>query len=85
MFIHAYVITCFQDDSNATEIISYWHPNLTLNMVYDQTPWQRGSLPAPLNECEPSVHYNLCSVFQCNKNCLLIYHQLCLMTQFEIS
>ncbi|XP_065065864.1 putative lipid scramblase CLPTM1 [Rhopilema esculentum] len=37
-------------NSNKTEIISYWHPNLTLNLVYDQTMWPRGSLPVPLNQ-----------------------------------
>ena len=40
---------------NKTEIISYWHPNLTLNLVYDQTPWPRGSLPVPMNECKYSA------------------------------
>ena len=32
------------------KIISYWHPNLTLNLLDDQTPWQRGSVPIPLDK-----------------------------------
>jgi hypothetical protein len=33
-----------------TEILSHWHPNLTINLVDDQTNWVRGTLPAPLDE-----------------------------------
>lgn len=33
-----------------TEIISHWHPNLTLNVVYDHTPWIPGQVPPPLDE-----------------------------------
>lgn len=32
------------------EIISHWHPNLTINMVYDYTPWSPGALPPNLDE-----------------------------------
>jgi len=32
------------------EIISHWHPNLTINLVADQTPWTKGKIPAPLDE-----------------------------------
>ncbi|VDN57738.1 unnamed protein product [Dracunculus medinensis] len=32
------------------EILNYWHPNLTISLVYDQTAWQKGSLPSPLDE-----------------------------------
>ena len=35
---------------NLVEIISNWHPNITINLVDDHTPWQQGSVPAPLNE-----------------------------------
>lgn len=28
-----------------TEIISHWHPNITLNIVYDYTPWVPGQVP----------------------------------------
>merc|ERR1719189_2437487 len=33
-----------------TEIISQWHPNITLNVVYDYTPWVPGQVPPPLDE-----------------------------------
>ncbi|PNF19201.1 Cleft lip and palate transmembrane protein 1 [Cryptotermes secundus] len=32
------------------EIVSHWHPNLTINMVTDQTNWIQGSVPPPLDE-----------------------------------
>ncbi|XP_068682325.1 putative lipid scramblase CLPTM1 [Montipora foliosa] len=32
------------------EIISYWHPNLTINLMDDQTPWTQGAVPQPLDE-----------------------------------
>lgn len=32
------------------EILSHWHPNLTINIVDDHTPWQKGAVPPPLNE-----------------------------------
>lgn len=32
------------------EIISHWHPNLTVNLVTDHTSWVQGSLPPPLEE-----------------------------------
>lgn len=32
------------------EIISHWHPNLTINIVVDQTNWVRGTIPPPLDE-----------------------------------
>merc|ERR1719422_3030148 len=33
-----------------TEIISHWHPNITVNVVYDYTPWVPGQVPPPLDE-----------------------------------
>lgn len=33
-----------------TEIISHWHPNITVSVVYDQTPWVPGQVPPPLDE-----------------------------------
>jgi len=33
-----------------TEVISHWHPNLTVNVVYDYTPWTPGQVPPPLDE-----------------------------------
>jgi hypothetical protein len=35
---------------NLVEILSYWHPNMTINLVDDHTPWQPNQVPAPLNE-----------------------------------
>lgn len=32
------------------KIVSHWHPNITLNLITDQTAWTWGSVPAPLNE-----------------------------------
>lgn len=32
------------------EIISHWHPNMTINIIDDHTPWVQGSIPAPLDE-----------------------------------
>jgi len=34
------------------EILSHWHPNLTINIMDDHTPWAKGSLPAPLDDCK---------------------------------
>lgn len=34
----------------SAEIMSHWHPNLTINLVTDQTNWVRGSVPQPLDE-----------------------------------
>ena len=35
---------------NIIEILSNWHPNLTINIVDDHTPWTKGQVPSPLNE-----------------------------------
>lgn len=32
------------------EIVSHWHPNITINLVTDQTNWVEGSVPPPLDE-----------------------------------
>ncbi|KXJ13308.1 cleft lip and palate transmembrane protein 1 homolog [Exaiptasia diaphana] len=32
------------------EIINYWHPNLTINVMDDQTPWTPGAVPPPMDE-----------------------------------
>lgn len=41
------------------EIISHWHPNLTINMVDDHTAWVKGSVPPPLDQrtLPVSVHF----------------------------
>ncbi|VDL70731.1 unnamed protein product [Nippostrongylus brasiliensis] len=50
------------------EILNFWHPNITLNLVDDQTQWSKGSLPPPLDEAVifdtvggfylPILHFN---------------------------
>ena len=38
-------------EANITEeVMSHWHPNITINIIDDHTPWVRGSVPAPLDE-----------------------------------
>lgn len=32
------------------EIFSHWHPNVTINVVNDYTPWVPGQVPPPLDE-----------------------------------
>lgn len=32
------------------EIVSHWHPNLTINMIYDHTMWSPASVPSMLRE-----------------------------------
>merc|ERR1739844_380902 len=32
------------------EIFSHWHPNVTINLVNDHTPWVPGQVPPPLDE-----------------------------------
>ena len=38
------------NNSDDVEIQSCWHPNITINLVEDYTPWQKGGVPAPLND-----------------------------------
>ncbi|CAB3989747.1 cleft lip and palate transmembrane 1 homolog [Paramuricea clavata] len=38
------------DKNTPIELISYWHPNLTINLLDDQTQWTKGSVPSPLDE-----------------------------------
>lgn len=33
-----------------SEATSHWHPNLTINVVTDQTNWMKGAVPQPLDE-----------------------------------
>lgn len=42
---------------NIVETISFWHPNLTINIVDDHTPWQRNQVPPPLNDCKHILIY----------------------------
>ena len=35
------------------KIVSYWHPNITVNVVYDQNRFVKDKVPAPLDKCKP--------------------------------
>ncbi|XP_067136586.1 putative lipid scramblase CLPTM1 [Centruroides vittatus] len=37
-------------EDSTVEILSHWHPNLTLNIIDDHTPWVQGHVPPPLDE-----------------------------------
>lgn len=52
--------------------VTHWHPNLTINLVDDHTPWVRGSIPAPLNECK--LHHFIYG--NCLQSCATLYKYL---------
>lgn len=37
-------------ESMKSEVMSHWHPNMTINLIFDSTPWTRGRVPPPLDE-----------------------------------
>ncbi|XP_065185232.1 putative lipid scramblase CLPTM1 [Sycon ciliatum] len=37
-------------DDTPRKIISFWHPNLTLNVLADHTNWQRDAVPPPMDK-----------------------------------
>lgn len=37
-------------EESPTEILSHWHPNMTLNIIDDHTSWVQGHVPPPLDE-----------------------------------
>ncbi|XP_014250283.1 cleft lip and palate transmembrane protein 1 homolog [Cimex lectularius] len=39
-----------QAEKTNQAIMSHWHPNITINLVTDQTNWIQGTVPSPLNE-----------------------------------
>ena len=39
------------DTVTEADIISYYHPNLTVCLVEDYTRWVKGSVPQPLDNC----------------------------------
>ena len=44
------------------QVLSHWHPNLTLNVVYDHTPWVPGQVRTPLTRTYNINHFPpLCS------------------------
>ena len=38
------------NDTVELKVISYWHPNLTISLLDDQTPWPRNGVPQPLDQ-----------------------------------
>ncbi|KAK4296903.1 hypothetical protein Pmani_030639 [Petrolisthes manimaculis] len=42
-------------ETHKKEILSHWHPNITINLVHDFTQWTQGSVPPPLDEY---IHFN---------------------------
>lgn len=43
-------------EEKSKEIVNYWHPNLTINMMDDQTPWTPGAVPPPMDECKQYIN-----------------------------
>ncbi|XP_074663188.1 putative lipid scramblase CLPTM1 [Tubulanus polymorphus] len=39
-----------KNDSGVVEILNHWHPNMTINLLDDHTPWVKGHIPQPLDE-----------------------------------
>ncbi|KAF8354062.1 hypothetical protein PRIPAC_95685 [Pristionchus pacificus] len=37
------------------EILNFYHPNMTINLILDHTQWTKGSVPSPLDE---AVHFD---------------------------
>uniref|UniRef100_A0A1I8AYB9 Cleft lip and palate associated transmembrane protein n=1 Tax=Meloidogyne hapla TaxID=6305 RepID=A0A1I8AYB9_MELHA len=38
------------DEGVKWEMLNYWHPNITVNLVTDFTAWSKGQVPSPLDE-----------------------------------
>ncbi|MGH0168690.1 UNVERIFIED_CONTAM: hypothetical protein FKN15_055122 [Acipenser sinensis] len=38
------------EDYGPIEVISHWHPNVTISMVDDRTAWVKGAVPPPLDQ-----------------------------------
>ncbi|CAF2523828.1 unnamed protein product [Rotaria sp. Silwood2] len=37
-------------DDKIVELLSHWHPNMTINLLDDQSPWTKGSIPPPMDK-----------------------------------
>ncbi|CAF0827981.1 unnamed protein product [Rotaria sordida] len=37
-------------DDKIIELLSHWHPNMTINLLDDQSPWTKGSIPPPMDK-----------------------------------
>lgn len=44
-----------KSENMQSEIVSHWHPNLTISLVTDQTNWMKGAVPQPITEY---IHFN---------------------------
>ncbi|XP_011677134.1 cleft lip and palate transmembrane protein 1 homolog [Strongylocentrotus purpuratus] len=38
------------ESEGPVEVLSHWHPNLTISLVHDHSPWKQGSVPSPLDK-----------------------------------
>ena len=47
----------FEKSNN--EILSHWHPNLTINIMNDQTPMQKAALP----EVMKTIYTYVCIIY----------------------
>ena len=58
--VHTY-ISLLQVPQGATDvppdILSYYHPNLTISIVDDHTDWTPGSVPQPMDKCKQHRHF----------------------------
>ena len=53
LFLPPSLVKVPQGSSDVTpDIISYYHPNITVNLVDDHTQWVKGSVPQPLDKCK---------------------------------
>lgn len=55
------------------EILSHWHPNLTINVVYDYTAWTKGSIPAPIDQCKFALTFSAHERLNSFYVCLIVY------------
>ena len=39
-----------ENETHRVEILSHFHPNFTINVIDDHTPWKQGQVPAPLDK-----------------------------------
>jgi len=47
---HPDLVRALLPNETRFEILNHWHPNLTINLVDDHTPWTKNGVPPPLDE-----------------------------------